>query len=223
MGYFVEIDNREKLSRQMNAKDYFGKFTDDVHIKELTFGDYIFNKTVVFEYKTLKDFIHSVKSGRVFNQAIDQSTTYKYHFVVVVSNSRERKAYFSRLRNFANTGRYFNEAMFIGAIARLNTFTTVIQAETEEEAFLFMRVQAKKCLDNKHIVKRLHEKTDNTAFNWLMNIKNISDKKASLIVDALELETLEDLLSLDIVDIQRVNGIGSKTASIVMKSLKGKK
>ena len=83
-----------------------------------------------------------------------------------------------------------------------------------------MRSQARKCLDNKHIIKRLEQKTDNPCFNFLMNIKHISDVKAELIVRELELETLTDLLKITNNDLQAIKGIGSQTAGIVMKSIR---
>ena len=216
----VEIDNREKYSRIEHAIEHYTKLNDEVKVKELAFGDYIFEKQVVFEYKTISDFVQSVKSGRVFNQAIDQSTTYKYHFIIIVSNERERRGYFNKLKQLSNNNLYFDEYKYIGAIARLNTFTTVIQANNEREAFLFMRSQARKCLDNKHIIKRLEQKTDNPCFNWLMNIKHISDMKAELIVKELELETLTDLLNITNTDLQAIKGIGSSTAGIILKSIR---
>ena len=216
----VEIDNREKQSRQENAKEYYSALNDEVIIKELPFGDYIFDKQVVVEYKTLQDFVKSVQSQRVFNQAIDQSTVFKYHFVIIVSTERERRGYFNKLKHIGNSKLYFDQYKYIGAIARLNTFTTVIQANNEYEAFTFMRSQARKCLDNKHIVKRLEQKTDNPCFNFLMNIKHISDVKAELIVKELELETLTDLLEITNNDLQAINGIGSSTAGIIMKSIR---
>jgi len=193
-----------------------------VIVKELPFGDYIFNKKVVFEFKALSDFVQSVKSTRVFNQAVDQSTTFPYHFVIVVSNERERRGYFNKMKHFSGD-LYFDEKKYIGAIARLNTFTTVIQANYEKEAFLYMRSQARKCLDNKHVVKRLEEKTDNPAFNYLMNIKHISDVKAETIVDGLNLYTLEDLLNVTNNDLQQLPHIGSKTAGIIMKAIHNKR
>ena len=216
----VEIDNREKHSRIENAKEYYTSYNDDVEVKELAFGDYIFDGAVVFEYKSISDFVQSVKSTRIFNQAIDQSTTYKYHFVIVVSSERERRGYFNKLKHLSNHNLYFDEYKYIGAIARLNTFTTVIQANNEKEAFTYMRSQARKCLDNKHIVKRLEQKTDNPCFNWLMNIKHISDVKAELVVNGLGLETLSDLLEVTNNDLQGIDGIGSVTAGIIMKSIK---
>ena len=220
MGFQIKIDNREKHSRQENAKEYYTHLGDEVHIQELPFGDYIFDDQVVFEYKTLSDFVKSVQNQRVFNQAIDQSTTYKFHFVIVVSTERERRGYFNKLKHLGNRDLYFDNYKYIGAIARLNTFTTVIQASTEKEAFIYMRSQARKCLDNKHVVKRLETKTNNPCFNFLMNIKHISDVKAELIVKELELETLTDLLNVTNNDLQAIKGIGSQTAGIIMKSIK---
>ena len=215
----ILIDNREKHSRIENAIEYYKG--DNVTVKELPFGDYIFENQVVFEFKTLVDFVKSVQNQRVFNQAIDQSTVYKYHFVIIVSTDRERRGYFNKLKHLGNTDLYFDERKYIGAISRLNTYTTVIQASHEKEAFLYMRSQARKCLDNKHVVKRLESKTDNPAFNFLMNIKHISDVKAETIVDGLELYTLEDLLNVTNNELQSLDGIGSQTSGIIMKALKG--
>ena len=83
-----------------------------------------------------------------------------------------------------------------------------------------MRQQARKCLDNKHVVKRLETKTDNPAFNWLMNIKHISDNTAELLVDNFDLYDLDSLYSLDYKNMQEIKGIGEETARIVMNSIK---
>lgn len=220
---FIQIDDREKQSRIDNAIKYYSEnYNDECVIKHLPFGDFVFENQVVIEYKSLKDFVNSVKSHRVFNQAIDQSFVFSHHFIIVVSNERERRGYFNKLKHLSQSGLYFDEKMYIGAIARLNTYTTVIQANNELEAFLYMRSQARKCLDNKHIIKRLEQKTDNPAFNFLMNIKHISDVKAETIVDGLQLYSLEDLLNITNNDLQSLNGIGSTTAGIIMKAIKGK-
>ena len=221
MGFNILIDDREKNSRIKNATEHYTtRYNDNVTVKHLPFGDFIFENQVVFEYKTISDFVKSVQSGRVFNQAIDQSTTFKYHFVIIVSTERERRGYFNKLKHIGNSRLYFDEYKYIGAISRLNTFTTVIQANTEKEAFTYMRSQARKCLDNKHIIKRLERKTDNPCFNYLMNIKHISDRKAELIVKELELETLTDLLNVTNNDLQAIDGIGPNTAGVIIKSIK---
>lgn len=216
----VLIDDREKKSRIKHATKYFKEQGDKVKVAHLEIGDYIINNKVVFEFKQLPDFVQSVKSRRVFNQAIDQSQNFPYHFVVVVSTDRQRRAYFNKLTYSGWKGGYFDEDQYIGAICRLNTYTTVIEADYEKMAFKYMRAQARKCLDNKHVVKRLETKTDNPAFNWLMNIKHISDNTAELLVDNFDLFDLDSLYSLDYKSMQEVKGIGEETARIVMNSIK---
>ena len=222
MGFTIQIDDREKKSRIQNAIEYFQDKSDTVKVDHLEIGDYIINNEVVFEFKTLEDFINSVKSRRVFNQAVDQSMNFKYHFVIVVSTDRQRRAYFNKSTKVGFNGGYFNEDQYIGAISRLNTYTTVIQADYEKQAFKYMRAQARKCLDNKQVVKRLETKTDNPAFNWLMSIKHISDNTAELLVDNFDLFDLDSLYKLNYDNLQEIKGIGLETAKIVINSIKGK-
>ena len=70
------MDHRENTPRLANAKQYYEDQGDTVQIKDLLIGDYLFNNQVVFEYKTLEDFIKSVQESRVFNQAIDQTQAF---------------------------------------------------------------------------------------------------------------------------------------------------
>ena len=156
----------------------------------------------------------------MFNQAIDQTTTFDYHFVIVVSNERERLGYFNKLMMAGDPTQAFNQYKYIGAIARLNTYTTVLQACSEKEAFVYMKSQARKCLDNKHVVKRLEKKTDNYAFNWLMGIRDISDVTAELVVKELNLYTLEDMMAVTYEDLVNIHGIGDKTANIILNSVR---
>jgi len=223
MSFNITIDDREKQSRIEKAIEYFEEKGDKVKVAHLDIGDYIINNEVVFEYKRLDDFVKSVKDRRVFNQAVDQSTNFKYHFVVVVATDRQRKAYFNKTTRVGFKGGYFDEEQYIGAISRLNTYTTVIQADYEKQAFKYMRSQAHKCLDNKHVVKRLETKTDNPAFNWLIDIKHISDNTAELLVDNFDLYDLYSLFQLDFNEMQQIKGIGVETAKIVMNSIKGQR
>ena len=50
----------------------------------------------------------------------------------------------------------------------------------------------------------------------------MGDETAELIVDNLELYSLNDLLNLDNNTLQSIDGIGSKKAGIVMRAIKGK-
>lgn len=214
----ILMDHRENTPRLANAKQYYEDQGDTVQIKDLLIGDYLFNNQVVFEYKTLEDFIKSVQESRVFNQAIDQTQAFPYHFVIIVASEKELYDRF-----YGAEWPEFTWQQYKGAIARLNTYTTVIEASTEHQAIMFMRIQARKCLDGKHVVKRLAQKTDNPAFNYLVGVKHIGDDTAELIVDALDVYDLDDLLNLDNNKLQEIKGIGSKTAGIVMRAIKRKR
>lgn len=214
----ILIDHREHSERVDKAKSYYETKNDTVTVKELLIGDYVFNNQVCFEWKSLNDFIQSVESKRVFNQAVDQSVSYPYHFIIIVASDREKYDYFRSDEDY-NTFGWDN---YEGSIARLNTFTTVKECSSETRAIRYMRQQARKCLDGKQVIKRLKTKTDNPAFNYLSLIKNVGDETAELIVDNLELYSLTDLLNLDNNTLQSLDGIGSKKAGIVMRAIKGK-
>ena len=69
----VEIDFREKTSGiiEILDKEYNDKI--DYSFCNLETGDYILEKKVIFERKTLPDLLQSIKDGRIFRQA------YKMH------------------------------------------------------------------------------------------------------------------------------------------------
>ena len=217
MGFTIKIDHREHDERIQKAAHYYKSKGDNVTVKELLIGDYVFNNQVCFEYKTMRDFIQSVESGRVFNQAIDQSTGFPYHFVIIVASDYEKHEYFD---GFDGEAYVFGWDNYDGAISRLNTFTTVKECSTEERAIKYMRQQARKCLDNKHVIKRLKTKTDNPAFNYLTLIKHVGDDTAELIVDNLGISTLDELLHLTNNDLQAIKGIGSQKAGIVIRAIR---
>ncbi|MBQ2635358.1 MAG: hypothetical protein IJG09_01455 [Methanobrevibacter sp.] len=218
MKFQIEIDHRENDERIQEAAYYYKTKGDTVKVKELLVGDYVFNNQVAFEYKTMNDFIQSVESGRVFNQCIDQSMNFAFHFVIIVASDYEKHEAFDD-----TSWPEFTWENYEGAKARLNTYTTVIECSSQNQAIRFMRTQARKCLDGKHVVKRLKQKTDNPAFNWLALVKHIGDDTAELIVESKDLYSLEDLFALDNNSLQEIKGIGSKTAGIVMRSIKGKR
>lgn len=214
----IQMDFRENTPRLEAAEKYYSEqMGDTVEIKDLLVGDYIFNNQVCFEYKTLDDFIHSVEEKRIFNQAIDQTTTFPYHFVIIQASDYEKHVMFD---GFDNEPLVFGWDNYEGAISRLNTYTTVIECSSQERCIKMMRRQATKCLDNKHVIKRLKQKTDNPAFNYLALVKHIGDDTAELIVDNLDVYDLDDLLNLNNNRLQDIKGIGSKTAGIVMRAIK---
>ena len=216
----VLIDTRE--TDRIRPAMFFFSVKNDVSLEELETGDYIFEeneKQVVFEYKTMSDFINSVTEGRVFNQAIDQQSQFLYHFVVVEGTDEEmvelcKERYYS-------THLSFSKAQFYGAIARLNTYTTVLRAPDRKTAFELMEVQAKKCFDDKAVAKSFPKSEGNSAFRFLCYCcRGVGSKTAEMIVDELSLDNLEDVLKLKKDDLLGLSGIGDAKADNILEQVR---
>ena len=214
----VQIDVREK-DRVKSAKEYYEKQGLDVEVCELEVGDYLFDHKVVFEMKVVSDFVSSIQNGKVFNQAINQAENFDYHFVIIQGDEHARAKALAMSRNYQEVT-YFQ---YLGAIASLNRYTTVIESYSPfiNEAYYRMQITAKKCLSNKPIVKKFPRKDKNVAFNFLCySIYGINWKKAKVIVDTLNLKTLNDLMELNIDDLTNIEGIGEKTATNILNSIR---
>ena len=216
----VFIDTRE-TDRIKPAMFYFST-KNSVSVEELDIGDYIFEedeKQVVFEYKTMTDFINSVTEGRVFNQAIDQQSQFLYHFVIIEGTDEEMQKICSD--RYYSTGVSFSKAQFYGAIARLNTFTTVIRAPNKKTAFEIMEVQSKKCFDDKAVAKSFPKSEGNAAFRYLCYCCNrVGSKTAELIVNELSLNNLEDIIALKKDELTNIYGIGDATADTILEQVR---
>ena len=216
----VIIDTRE-TDRIRPAMFYFS-INNNVSVQELETGDFLFEedeKQAVFEYKTMADFINSVTEGRVFNQAIDQQREFKNHFVIIEGTEEERKTVTNDL--YYSTGLSFTKQQFYGAIARLNTFTTVLRVPDRKTAFEAMEQQATKCFDGKVIAKVFPKSEGNSAFRFLCYCcQGVGPVTAEKIVDELKLKNLEDVMNLTKKDLMNINRIGDATASSILEQVR---
>ena len=218
MKILVKIDAREQ-SRIQSASEYFKEQGLEVEVCELKVGDYLFDDKVCFEYKTVPDFIASIQDGRVFNQSIEMSESYDYNFVIIHGDEHNRAKSLAMSRNY----RRVTVFQYLGAISSLNRYVTVIESYSPfiNESYYRMMTQARKCLSDKPIVKKFSRKDKNVCFNWLAYCNyGISAKKASLIVNELNLNTLSDLQKLTIEDLTKINGIGKQTAENIIGGLR---
>lgn len=218
----LTIDAREK-DRVESAKKYYTKQGLEVEVSELEVGDYIFadenGQSVVFEMKLVSDFVSSIQSSRVFNQAISQAEEFDYHFVIIVGDEATRTKCIAMTKNYRRITIY----QYLSAIASLNRYTTVIESYSPfiEESFYRMMVQAKKCLQNRPIVKKFQKKEKCPALNFLCHdIYGINYKRAKLIVDTYDLHSLHDLMTLTLEMLMEIDGIGENTARKIVEAIK---
>ena len=213
----VQISDKEQ-SRIETAKEYYTQQGLDVEVTNLEIGDYIFDHQVAFEFKTIPDFVASIQDGRVFNEAINQAENFDYHFVIIQGDEHTRAKAISMSRNYREVT-YFQ---YLGAIASLNRYTTVIESYSPfiNEAYYRMMINAKKSLSTKPIIRKFPRKDKNTAFNFLCHdVYGINWKKAQDIVETLNLHTKKDLDNLTMEDLTSINGIADKTAAKILKAI----
>ena len=216
----ITIDAREK-GRIDSAKKYYESQNLEVQVEELPIGDYIFTdgtNEVVFEFKLISDFITSIQDHRVFNQSVEMAENYDFSFVIIHGDSHTRSKCIAMSRNY----REVNLFQYIGAICSLNRYVTVLQVTSPfiNESYYTMMTQAKKCLQNKPIVKKFPKKDKNTAFNFLCHdVYGINWKKAKNIVETLNLHTKKDLDTLTKEKLTSVDGIADKTAEKILKAI----
>ena len=213
----VTIDTREQ-NRIKTATEYYKQQGLEVEVKELETGDYLFDNKVVFEFKTIADYVSSIQDNRVFNEAINQAENYDYHYVIIQGDEATRAKCLAMSRNFQEVT-YFQ---YLGAIASLNRYTTVIESYSPfiNEAYYRMMITAKKCLQDKPIVKKFPRKDKNPAFNYLAYcIYGVSAKRAKDIVYTCHLKTMEDLFNLTHQDLTKIDGIGDNLADRILNSI----
>ena len=216
----VKIDTREQ-DRIKSATEYYKSQGLEVEIAELPIGDYIFTdgtEEVVFEFKTVVDFVSSIQNGKIFNQAINQAENYNYHFVMIYGDDHSRAKALAMSKHYQPVTYYG----YLGAIASLNRYTTVIESYSPaiNESYYRMLINAKKSLQNKPIVKKFEKKHKNPCFNWLAYCNyGISAKKATKIIETLDLHTLSDLQQLTTKQLMSVDGIGEKNAENIIKNI----
>ena len=216
----VFIDSREQ-DRVNAGKEYFGKYNP--YIVEMVYGDYAFtdnNIRVVFEYKTIDDFINSMEDNRVFNQALNQSNVFDYHFVIIVGDDNDYEQAISK--HGYHSGHYIGDNQVNGAIASLVEFTSVLFRKNEKSAFDLMERIAEKCLRDKPIVHRYPKSRGSPAYRFLINnVSGIGDKTAESICDELELYCIGDVLELSVEELSKIKGIGAvKSRNILGQIIK---
>lgn len=224
----LEIDVRESDRRKESAHQFFlnnGFDKEDISVVQLPIGDFLFDKKVIFEYKTPNDFINSVMDSRVFRQS-KRMQQYPYHYIIIAGNVFEeiRSRYSDYTNPFyrkyrTNQMKGFTVQNYLGALATLYETDKVIHVENEHQAFTIMNYLARNILQKNPEIKGIDKpvcKMTDSVSTFLACIDTISVKKAVLIRDGLRLKSLRDLLDVTYEDLVSVKGIGSKTALKIM-------
>jgi len=216
----IFIDDREQ-SRIKPALEYYKDKADEVEKTHLLNGDYVFMDNdirVAFEYKTIEDYLQSITDNRVFNQMINLSNDFDYHFLIIVGSDKQRIELFKKQKRY--TGRYMTMEQYYGSIASICNFSSVLQVNTEKQAFLLMWKIAEHCTNLKPVLKRFNKSKGTPALRLLANnVNSVGVKLGERICNDLDLVSVSDVLDLDKSDLVSVDGIGEVKAEDILLQL----
>lgn len=218
----IVVDSHEKL-RGTKAYNYFID-TYDVSIKLLDYGDYLFhtndNKSIVFEFKTCKDFISSMENKSLFQELSNQTINNEYSYLVICGDFEET---FEELYFTVPHYRYKYKSKYVlqsrmrkqvqGAIYRIYAmYIPIIFADDENDAFDKMLKVSSKVADAKKyggVVRPVVDDMELTPMEiYLTTLNGIGEKKAKNITNELSIECLEDLCGMkpsDFLSVDKVN------------------
>ena len=208
----VIVESRETQKR----KDKAEKFFDEIEIRQMECGDYVYEDKVAVELKTAKDFINSVKTKRIYKQAINMAETYEKHYIIIYGNMQ------SAISQAHYLGHPFSVSHLIGALSSLSQVTQVLQVDNETQAFKLMQSLFKKSTDkkNRFIIKPPKTSDENKIISIVMFLGGMNSEKATRLIEKYDIDTLSDLLKLDKKDIETIKGIGFKTSAKLVRWLK---
>ena len=223
----IIVDTREHgprgltSTRKSRAQDYYSTKGYDCEIQQLTYGDYLFNDQVVFEYKLIDDLMKSITNGRLFDECVNQTVTYPYSYLIVEGDLQDYildswESYIVRKQYMFDYQKYIKStyARYEGAIRRVQTICPVLYASSESVAFQEMLLQAQKCCESKHYGSEVKNmvKSASAVDSVLCSVKGVSDKKARMIKETLNIKCLSDLINQESEDFNKVRGIGEKSS-----------
>ena len=214
----IVIDARER-KRIKQARSFFENKEHKVSVKQMPYGDFVCDN-VCIEYKTTRDFIQSVQTGRVFRQAINMRNNFQHPFVMIEA---EHDKMSKEIRSSQFYGIPFSWKQFYGAYASLCATCNVVIVKNFTEALKFMDRIFEKCNDDK---LRVFVRPETQSEQWIVNFlcsekgSGIGINTAELIINTLGLETLEDVMKLDKADLLSVKGVGQNTANKIMKMIR---
>lgn len=208
----IYVDAKETKRRKQKAKEFF----DEVEIKQMEFGDYVGGNCAI-EWKTAEDFLGSIRNKRIFKQAIGMKENYPYHYILVYGSIK------SAMDKLRYLGHYFSVNQYLGTLASLAQITSLLWVDNENQAFKLTKYLIEKSNDdkNREIMISKDQKNKNKIISVVMIIGGMNSKRATKVVEELKINSLEDLLKYNKDDFMEINGIGNKTADLLVRWLHG--
>ena len=228
----VVIDNRECESRVDVARNGFELEGCECSVGSLDVGDYVVDDLVVWEYKTVSDFVSSLYNESLFNEVFNQSQVYPFSFLIIEGdfNSFFYNTYFRKGKHrkdrFGTVKEYmdYQKNIVRGAIRRCRTVCNVLQFKTQAECLNEIMEQSLKCLSFKGyggVVRPSMDYNVNPCKAPLMEIKGVGDKISDNIIEEFGLKCLNDLLKISYDELLSVKSMDENKCNIFWEKVYG--
>ncbi len=205
----VVVDEREKISGIPNLLKEFGLLVD---YRMLDVGDYIISPDSAIERKRKQDFLKSLYSGRLFDQAYRLSQTYE-HSVLITEG---KLSYFIE--------RMTKPQVFWGALATLtfqyglNIFFTTEAQQTADLIYALIRHRSFVRPKGPFVQKK--PKTVNLERSQLTLVSNLPGIGLRLADRALkQFKTVRRVFCASVAEFSLVKGVGRKKSEKIAKVL----
>jgi len=200
----LKIDFREQRS---GIVDELQKIDNRIKLQvcQLSTGDYWIGELIIVERKTLSDFLESIKTGRIFQQAYRMAQSGKNTLIILEGDkSMVDSALMSRK---AVQGAFIHLNVFLG-------IPVIRSRHIRETAFLLMDIfhqcQQEALPRQKSIIHRSPgiriTKKQKEKLSLLLNIPGIGIKKGLALLQSFS--SIENILNATPGDLAKVRGIG---------------
>lgn len=194
----ILLDTRESPE----TKDILGLFLKSEE-KMLPVGDIVYNDSVVFEHKTINDFISSVFDGRLFTQIDAMKDNYPHSYVLVSGTLTEL------LETAEMINRY--NSILAAVCSCFRRGSPVIFCDTLINLADVVKMLGEKLTDNKvrsrPIVKT---KMEDLRLQFICSLPNINEKKGKALLE--KFGSVSGVINAPSDELMTVYKVGEKTA-----------
>lgn len=205
----LKIDYREKNSGILGE---ISRFQDSFHVEmiQLTTGDYLINNQILIERKRLPDFLESLKSGRLFQQAYRMINS-GFRPMIILEGSKE-EINNRQIKRDAVQGALLHLTVFLGI--------PIIRSASLAETVRLLQFTGNQLIEkslprfrrpvfNKPLPRITYHHKKMLAV--LISIRGIGIEKASSLLN--HFGTLKEIYNAGIDELQKSYGIGPKLAA----------
>ncbi len=184
----------------------------DVKYRTLAVGDYVVTSGYVIERKTVRDFVNSLFTGRLFDQAKRITDSYGECIIVVEGNMKEALDQLSKPRSV------WGALISLILDHRGHVFFTWNQQETADLLYVIATRLANRKPVRPLIYKRMRARTiEDLQLNILGNLPGVGSVLAERLLERFG--SPRGALSAPAVELRKVEGIGRKRAEDIARVL----